>query len=162
MKTAYLSLGSNLGDRRRYLREALRLLESPQLEVSRVSSVYETEAVGATRQPLFLNLVAEIRTLLYPLQLLRRTSSIETRLGRRRLAALAPRTIDIDILLYENVVMSTPRLTIPHPRMAERRFVLEPLAELAPGLLHPVLQSSIRDLLPATARQVVRRLAEPL
>ncbi len=165
MKLIYLSLGSNLGDREQALREAIRLLEAPDLRVLRVSSIYETEPQEVRGQPWFLNLVAEAETSLLPRQLLARVRKIERELGRKRQAAKGPRTIDIDILLYGNFVIETGELTAPHPRMANRRFVLEPMCELAPELRHPVLRRTMRELLGGTLGQVVRKTtftAEPL
>jgi 2-amino-4-hydroxy-6-hydroxymethyldihydropteridine diphosphokinase len=158
MKTAYLSLGSNMGDRHKALTDALCRLESRELNVRRTSSVYETEPVDMRGQPWFLNLVVEVETSLFPMQLLKRTSKIELDLGRKRLAASGPRTIDIDILLYGAFVIDTASLVVPHPRMTERRFVLEPLAELSPELRHPVLRRTVRELLARTAGQVVRKV----
>ncbi len=157
MKPAYLSLGSNAGDRERALREALRLLEAPGLHVKRLSSVYETEPIGVSGQPWFLNLVVEVETELFPMQLLARTQKIERELGRKRKGDLSPRTIDIDILLFGNFVVTTPELTIPHPRMTERRFVLEPLVELAPDLRHPVSKRAMKELLSGVQNQGLRR-----
>jgi len=144
----YLSLGSNLGDREANLRAAL-----DRLEPRRISPTYETAPVDYTAQPFFLNLVAEIETDLMPLQLLSRTQRIERELGRVRGIPKGPRVIDIDILLFGSRVMRTKRLEIPHPRMQDRRFVLVPLADLAPDLRHPILRFTIRemkDALPAT------------
>ncbi len=157
MKTVFLGLGSNVGDRERMLQEALDQLHAPDLTIARLSSVYETEPMEVRVQPWFLNLVAEARTDLFPRQLLARVGKVEQRLGRRRLKAKGPRTIDIDILLYGNFVVMTPQLTIPHPRLAERRFVLAPLAELAPDLRHPVSRRSIRELLGAISGQSIRK-----
>ena len=162
MKLAYLSLGSNLGNREGMLQEALRLLQAPDLRVVRVSPVYETEPMELRDQPWFLNLVAEIETDLLPRQLLARTRKIEKELGRKRKVSKGPRTIDIDILLYGSFVIDTPDLQVPHPRMAERRFVLEPLAQLAPELRHPVLRRTVSELLAATRGQVVREKSGPL
>ncbi len=159
VKVAYLSLGSNVGNREATLTEALRLLEAPDLRLVRVSSVYETEPLDLRDQPWFLNLAAQIETDLFPRQLLSRTQKVERELGRKRAAPKGPRAIDIDIVLYGDAVIRTPALTVPHPRMAGRRFVLEPLAELAPGLRHPVLRSTISELLQATRGQVARRVA---
>ena len=152
MKLAYLSLGSNMGRRESTLAEALRLLAAPDLRVVRVSPVYETEPMELRDQPWFLNLVAEIETDLFPRQLLARTQKIEKELGRKRKVSKGPRTIDIDILLYGSFVIDTPDLPVPHPRMAERRFVLEPLAQLAPELRHPVLRRTVSELLARTGK----------
>ena len=131
------------------------------VDVKRVSSVYETEPVGFRAQPWFLNVVVEGETELFPIQLLDRVQSIEIRLGRRRLIEQGPRTIDIDILLYGNYRIQSERLVVPHPRLPERRFVLEPLAELAPDLRHPVSRLTIRELLAATSdRSAVRRIRQ--
>jgi 2-amino-4-hydroxy-6-hydroxymethyldihydropteridine diphosphokinase len=146
-KLVYLSLGSNLGDREQMLRLALERLAAPDLRILRVSSIRETEPVDVLDQPRFLNLVAEAETGLFPKQLLARTARIELELGRKRLRPKGPRTIDIDILLYGDAVIDSPELTVPHPRMAERRFVLEPLAELAPDLRHPVTRRTVREML---------------
>jgi 2-amino-4-hydroxy-6-hydroxymethyldihydropteridine diphosphokinase len=159
LKTAYLSLGSNVGDRKRMLGEALRLLEAPNLHVVRVSPVYETEPQDLKNQPWFLNLVAEVQTGLFPMQLLTRTQKIESKLGRKRTLDKGPRSIDIDILLYGESVIDAKDLVVPHPRMAERRFVLQPLADLAPDLRHPVLRRSMKELLAAIPGQAVRQFA---
>jgi len=161
LKTVYLSLGSNVGDRERALRGAIRLLDGADLRILRVSSVYESEPRDVRSQPWFLNLVIEAETSLFPRQLLTRIHKIELQLGRRRLAVKGPRTIDIDILLYGNFVIDTAELTVPHLRMAERRFVLAPMAELAPDLRHPVLRRTMSDLLAAVRGQTVRRSELP-
>jgi len=135
----------------------MELLESAGVRIARQSSVYETEPRDIRNQPWFLNAVIEIETILFPLQLLHRVLKVEKEMGRRRIIAKGPRNIDIDILLYGNFVISTEALTVPHPRLDERRFVLEPLAELAPDLRHPVHRKAIRELLAATAGQIVRR-----
>ena len=156
MKTVYLSLGSNIGDREGHLRTAVERLSSAGVGVLRISPVYETEPVDYTAQGWFLNLVVEAETELFPLQLLARTSRIERELGRARTVPKGPRTLDIDILLYGNSVVQTEKLQIPHPRMAERRFVLAPLADLVPDLRHPVLQKTVRELLAGAPAQIVR------
>ena len=157
MKTVYLSLGSNVGEREKLLQEALDRLHTPELRILHLSSVYETEPQGVTNQPWFLNLVAEAGTNLFPRQLLARTRKVELQLGRRRMVAKGPRTIDIDILLYGDTVIDTAGLVVPHPRMNERRFVLEPMVELAPDLRHPVGRGTMRDLLAAIRGQTSRR-----
>ena len=160
-KTVYLGLGSNLGDRRGNLIRALAALEFRAVEIVRQSSIYETAPMMVEDQPWFLNQVVEVRTSLFPRQLLHRGQEIELELGRKRTVAYGPRVIDIDILLYGRTVIETDELTIPHPRMTERRFVLEPLAELAPRLRHPVSKRSIAELLAATMAQNVKRYEPP-
>ena len=157
-KSTYLSLGSNLGDRERYLDEALRLLEDADLTIVRRSSLYETEPRDFANQPWFLNLVVEAETRLFPRLLLTRIQKIEGQLGRRRMVPKGPRTIDIDILLFGHFVMETAGLVIPHPRMLERRFVLEPLAEICPDLRHPVTGLPIRALLNGVSSQKVTKV----
>ena len=125
--------------------------------MTRVSPVYETEPVDSTAQRWFFNQVTEAETDLFPLQLLARLQHIERALGRVRTVAKGPRTIDIDILLYGQAVVRRPELEIPHPRMAERRFVLAPLADLAPDLRHPVTRRTVRELLEAAPAALVRR-----
>jgi 2-amino-4-hydroxy-6-hydroxymethyldihydropteridine diphosphokinase len=162
MRRIYLGLGSNLGEREKMLAEAVRALDSPRLRILRLSPAYETEPVGPAGQRWFLNLVAEAETDLFPLQLLHRTSTVEAQLKRRRLAPNGPRTIDIDILLFGNFVIDADSLVIPHPRFRERRFVLAPLADLAPHLRDPVTGKSIRELLAELKGQIVRRLESPI
>jgi len=146
-KLVYLGLGSNLGDRLENLRRAIQELRAAGVAVGRGSSVYESEPVDYTAQPRFLNAVVEAETELMPRQLLRRLQHIERRLGRRRGVPGGPRTIDIDILVFGEHVMHTAALTIPHPRLAERRFVLQPLCELAAGLRHPADRQTVSALL---------------
>lgn len=155
---AYLSLGSNVGDREAHLRDALARLGATGRVVA-VSSFYETEPVEFTRQPWFLNCAVALETSKTPLQLMSEILSIEEEMGRRRVQKKGPRSIDIDILMFEDIVMDSKELTIPHPAMQQRRFVLEPLAEIAPELLHPIFKktiSELRDALPAG--QTVRRI----
>ena len=163
-KTVYLSLGSNLGDRAGNLRKAVHRL-SELGAVTAVSSLYETEPVEVERmQPWFLNCVVAIETGLMPKQFLSRTLAIEQELGRRRSDSKGPRTLDIDIVLFGNAIVDSPGLTIPHPAMHRRRFVLEPLVEIAPDVRHPILKRTARELLndlPATAG-ATRRVKESL
>lgn len=140
--------------------DALERLESGGIRVALKSSFYETEPQELLDQPWFLNMVIEVETSLFPLQLLARVLKIEREMGRRRLVPKGPRIIDLDILLYENHVVNADRLQIPHPGLAARRFVLEPLVELAPDLRHPILRKSMRELLAEVTDQVVRRRAE--
>jgi 2-amino-4-hydroxy-6-hydroxymethyldihydropteridine diphosphokinase len=156
----YLSLGSNVGDRRANLRAALDRLAAPDLRLLRVSPVYETEPVDYTNQDWFLNLAVEAETELTPFALLARTQETEAALGRVLTVPKGPRTIDIDILLYGDRVLRTAALEIPHPRMRQRRFVLAPLADLAPDLRHPVTHQSVREMLEAAPAAIVRRSTE--
>lgn len=159
MKIAYLALGSNLGDREANLARARELLETAEVRITRASSIYETEPRDVVDQPWFLNQVMEVETSLLPRQLLKRVQKIEREMGRKRMVDKGPRVIDLDILLYGTAVVRTPGLEIPHPRMAERRFVLEPMAELAPELRHPVAMRTMREMAARVADQKVRRLA---
>ena len=144
--TAYVALGSNLGDKEANLRKALELLQERGVEVVKTSSFICTEPYGVTDQPQFLNGVCEVRTSLVPLALLHTLLEIEQEMGRVRLRHWGERNIDLDLLLYEDVVMDTPQLKLPHPDMQNRDFVLLPLAEIAPELVHPTLQKTISEL----------------
>jgi 2-amino-4-hydroxy-6-hydroxymethyldihydropteridine diphosphokinase len=145
-ETVYLSLGANLGDRAANLRQALHELQELGT-VKAVSSLYETEPVETQGdQPWFLNCAAAIETELSPMEFLRRTLAVEQALGRRRTLSKAPRTLDIDVIFFGNAVLRTKELTVPHPALERRRFVLEPLAEIAPGLRHPILKKTVREL----------------
>jgi 2-amino-4-hydroxy-6-hydroxymethyldihydropteridine diphosphokinase len=156
--SAYLSLGSNVGNREAQLRDAQgRLVVAGR--VIAVSSLYETEPVEFTEQPWFLNCAVAIETNWTPQQLMAAILQIEQQMGRKRIQKKGPRSIDIDILLFDGVVMETEELVLPHPAMHQRRFVLEPLAEIAPDAVHPVFRKKIRDLLAALPPgQVVRRV----
>jgi GTP cyclohydrolase-4 len=145
LATAYLCLGSNMGEREENLCQALTLL-SQKVNLEEVSSVYETEPVGYKEQPSFLNLVCRITTKLRPEELLHLAKEIEAKIGRVPSFPNAPRPIDVDILLYDNEIITTYNLTIPHPRLKERAFVLIPLAEIAPDLVHLALGKSIAEL----------------
>jgi 2-amino-4-hydroxy-6-hydroxymethyldihydropteridine diphosphokinase len=144
-KTVYLSLGSNVGDRKANLDQAIEKL-SEAGKVTAVSSYYETEPVELKQQPWFLNCAVKLETELMPRQLLARVLDVEQSMGRKRVRAKGPRNIDIDILLFGNSVVEMKGLTIPHPAMHQRRFVLEPLAEIAPEVRHPVFKKTAREM----------------
>lgn len=155
----YLSLGSNVGDRAAHLRDAIARLESTGHVVA-VSSFYETEPIEFTEQEWFLNCAVALDTVKMPAELMASLLQIEEQMGRRRVRRKGPRTIDIDILLFGKTVMDSAELTIPHPAMHERRFVLEPLAEIAPEELHPVLHETVRELRDALpSGQAVRKVS---
>lgn len=158
LNRAFLSLGSNTGDREAQLEEAIRRLEAAGIHTLRRSSIYETEPQDLPDQPWFLNMVAEVETEFFPRLLLARVQAIELGMGRKRDVPKGPRPIDIDILLFGEFVINTRELQVPHPRLSDRRFVLEPLAELAPDLLHPVNGKTVREMLSQTQSQIVRRL----
>ena len=133
MVKAYLGLGSNIGEREIQLQEAIKILDSFKgVEVTQISDIYETEPVGYTEQPLFLNLCVEIETNLNPQDLLARCLDVEQQLHRVRVISWGPRTLDVDILLYDDLIIEEENLSIPHPRMTERAFVLTPLNDIAP------------------------------
>ena len=161
-KLVYLSLGSNLGDREANLRAAIERLAAVG-EVTAVSPFYETEPVDFTRQPWFLNCAVGLQTEKMPKQLLGALQAIEKAMGRQRTQPKGPRVIDLDILLFGTSIVDTTGLTIPHPALHERRFVLEPLAEIAPEQRHPVFKRTVRELrdaLPA-GPPVVRKIPSP-
>ncbi|GAC1640504.1 MAG: 2-amino-4-hydroxy-6-hydroxymethyldihydropteridine diphosphokinase [Candidatus Acidiferrum sp.] len=159
MHRIYLSLGSNLGDRALMLRSAVDSLAAVGVRVVKVSALYETEPVDFLEQPWFLNCVAEAETSLAPLDLLRVLRGIEARLGSKKEFAKGPRLLDIDILLYGEETIALPELQIPHPRMLERKFVLAPLAEIAPRVKHPAWLADAAELLAKSAdRSLVKRI----
>jgi len=158
-KVVYLSLGSNLGDRDANLRNAIERLRGVGNPIA-ISSFYETEPIDVVLQPWFLNCAVKLDTEKMPRQLITAILSLEQDMGRQRKQQKAPRTIDIDILLFGSSIIEIPSLTIPHPRMHERRFVLEPLAEIAPDARHPVFKRTIRELREALpAGQTVKKFA---
>ncbi len=157
---AYLGLGSNLGRRKKNVAAALNALERTRgIEVVRASSLYETEPMGGpANQDAYINAVVEVATTLSARRLLDVCLNIEGSLGRKRSIRWGPRTIDLDILAYDREICATEALTIPHPMMHQRRFVLEPLVEIAPDFVHPVLERTARDILdtlPETGGEIV-------
>jgi 2-amino-4-hydroxy-6-hydroxymethyldihydropteridine diphosphokinase len=159
MPTVYLSIGSNVGDRDSNLSAAIAALPPAGIQVNRISSIYETEPVDFLDQPWFLNCVVEAETDLEPHALLRALRAIESHLGSQKEFAKGPRKLDLDILLYNLQTIATPDLQIPHPRMLQRRFVLTPLAEIAPTLKHPSWPATTAILLDhVTDPSQVRRL----
>jgi 2-amino-4-hydroxy-6-hydroxymethyldihydropteridine diphosphokinase len=158
-KTVYLSLGSNVGDRERNLHAAIAALAEVGVRVTRVSSSYETEPVDLREQPWFLNCVVEGVTMVPAVTLLKEMRKIEARMGSQKLVPKGPRLIDLDLLLFGEETIDTPQLQVPHPRMTERRFVLVPLAEIAPKLKHPAWPKTVSELSAETAdRSEVRKL----
>jgi 2-amino-4-hydroxy-6-hydroxymethyldihydropteridine diphosphokinase len=147
MITVYIALGTNVGEREANLLQALQLLPESGVQIRRVSSIYETEPVDYLDQEWFLNAVLEAQTELDALDLLSALRVIEARMGSNKAFAKGPRKIDLDILLYGNQTIDTPELQVPHPRMLERKFVLIPLAEIAPNLRHPSWKSGVAQLL---------------
>lgn len=153
--TLFIALGSNLGDRLANLREAIAGLV-PEIRLLHASPVYETPPWGFPDQPAFLNQVIQTETDLKPQEVLKKLKGLEAEMGRVKTFRYGPRLIDLDILLYDDLVVETPGLTIPHPHLAERAFVLVPLADLAPELQHPVLHSSMSALLERVDQEGIR------
>lgn len=147
MATVYLLLGSNLGDRANNIENALEELNKIGIIILKKSSLYETKPWGYTEQPDFLNLAIECSTNLTPFDLLREIKKLEIKLGRENTIKYGPRIIDIDIILYDNLILKSDTLTIPHPLMHKREFVLKPLCEIAPYLIHPEFKVSLKELL---------------
>jgi 2-amino-4-hydroxy-6-hydroxymethyldihydropteridine diphosphokinase len=159
MTTVYIALGTNLGDREHNLREAIRLFAEAGMSIVKISSIYETEPVDYLDQAWFLNAALEAQTDLPALDLLNKLRTIESAMGSKKPFAKGPRLIDLDILLYGNDTIATPELQVPHPRMLQRRFVLVPLAEIAPHLRHPSWPATAQQLLAALKDTSVVRLA---
>jgi len=147
MAIVYIGLGSNLGDRKKNCLRAIGLLKQNGLSVTRQSSIYETKPWGVTEQPEFVNMAVKAETELAPFQLLALLKKIEKDMGRQETVRWGPRILDLDILLYDDIIMNTETLTIPHPLMQEREFVLRPLSEIAGEKVHPVLKKKIGELL---------------
>lgn len=160
-KLIYLSLGSNLGDRAANLEQAIDALAQIGVRVLRRSSIYETEPVDYLAQPWFLNCVVGAQTALLPKQLLTELQAIERKLGSRKLIPRGPRILDLDVLFFGAEVIHEPEMEIPHPRLAERRFVLVPLTELAPQLRHPVLGATVAELLARTQDRSAVKIWRP-
>ncbi len=162
LKKAYLSLGSNLGAREKNLATSLEALERESIHITARSTIYETAPQDVTDQPWFLNMVVECQMRYFPLQLLAAVQRVERAMGRSRIGTTprGPRVIDIDIVLFGTVTMQTPELTIPHPRMLERRFVLEPLLEIGPSLRDPVSKEPLSKRLSLLKNQVVKKGAD--
>lgn len=163
MNKAYIALGSNIEPRHFYLKEAVRQLAADTVRLVRESSIYETDPVGYTDQSQFLNMVVEVDTELNPSQLLEVCQSIERSLGREREIRWGPRTVDLDILLYNDEIVETKQLTVPHPRMHERGFVLVPLAEIAESFVHPIACKTINELLsliPAAEKKGIQKVTD--
>ncbi|OGL43560.1 MAG: 2-amino-4-hydroxy-6-hydroxymethyldihydropteridine diphosphokinase [Candidatus Schekmanbacteria bacterium RBG_16_38_10] len=147
MKKSYISIGSNLGDRTYFINTAINYLTaSKNITILRQSSIYETEPEGKIDQPKFLNCIVELETKYTSIELLHKLQEIENKLGRVRAERWGPRTLDMDILFYGNEIVDCEKLTIPHPLIAERRFVLEPLSELIPDFEHPISHKKISEL----------------
>ena len=157
-KKIYLGLGSNLGDREAALRTAIEKLQRPDLQITRISPVYETAALDYTQQGDFLNCVVEAETTLMPMRLLSRIQSIEREMGRKRLIPKGPRNIDIDILLHGRSVVQAAKLQIPHPGIEMRPFVLVPLGDLDSNLRHPLHKKTVREMLAVAPHQRLVRL----
>jgi 2-amino-4-hydroxy-6-hydroxymethyldihydropteridine diphosphokinase len=146
MSIAYIGIGSNLGNRQKNCLRAIKLIEKNGIVIRKLSSMYETEPWGIKDQPHFLNMAIEIETHLNPEELLKILKNIENKIGRRKSYRWGPRSIDLDILLFDNLILKEDNLEIPHPLMHKRNFVLLPLSEIAPDIIHPLLRKKISDL----------------
>lgn len=158
--TIFLCLGTNMGDRTRHLEDAIDSLPPSVSDIQR-SSIYETIPIGYTEQKEFLNQVLKAETELSPFELLNHVKIIETKMGRTPTFRFGPRPIDVDILFYDDLVLDTPKLTIPHPRMPDRAFALVPMVEIAPDWIHPVFQKTVHEMLEAISQEGVRLFVKP-
>ena len=147
MNTAYLLAGSNMGNRTAYLQQATKVIEEQCGSIIARSHIYETAAWGVLDQPSFYNQAFAVQTLLPPEQLMQTLLNIEAEIGRQRVQKMGPRIIDLDVLLIDNLIINTPLLIVPHPHLTERRFALTPLAEIAPEIVHPLVNKTITELL---------------
>ena len=152
MPIAYLGIGSNLGNREENCEQAVELLIKKEIKLIKRSSLYETEPWGVKEQPAFINMVIKAETILTPEELLNTLKTIESALGRREAIRRGPRIIDLDILFYDDLVINTPELEIPHAGIKDRKFVLKPLSDIAPDKVHPVLKKNMRTLLSELGR----------
>ena len=147
MSIAYIGIGSNLGNREENCQKAIALLIEKNINITKRSSLYEIEAWGVKEQPRFINMAVEIETNLEPAELLKVIKEIENSMGRRKGIRWGPRVIDLDVLLYDDLILKTHDLEIPHPGIKDREFVLKPLSEIAPDKIHPIFKKSIKTLL---------------
>lgn len=161
--TVYLSLGTNLGNRKLNLKNALKYIKKNKIKIKKLSSIYKTEPVGYKNQPFFYNMCVKVCTELPPENLLKKIKKIEKKLGRKKGIKWGPRIIDIDILFYNNIILSKKNLKIPHPEIVKRKFVLKPLCEIAGKFIHPELHLSVEELLKKTdLKPKVRKVKEKL
>ena len=158
MNKAYLLTGGNTGDRKHYLKQAIDLIEESCGKIRKQSALYETEAWGKNDQPSFLNQALLLHTSMNAPELMQQLLAVEEKMGRRRGEKYGPRIIDIDVLLYNDAILESSIITVPHPEMANRRFALTPLAEIAAGIMHPLLKKSIRELLKVCPDQLAVRI----
>lgn len=162
MEDVFIGLGSNLGNRRENLRYALTELKKQGIQIAKVSAVYETEPWGVKEQPPFLNLVLQCKTVLKPLELLRRLKEIERTVGRKETFRWGPRVIDLDILYYGKSIINEPELVVPHPHLKQRAFVLKPLSDIAPDFKDPVTGLSVAEMLDSVSTDGVIKTEEGL